>query len=1309
MNLKTRPLITASLLLLCNAAFAQSPVSVNPLTGTAGITIPVYTVSSGQVSVPVYLQYTGSGVRIKDVEGTAGMSWNLYAGGQISRVVRGLPDDCTADSLNNTMYGWMATGNAGATFAATFAPQNDNSFATCTDESNDISSINTYVFPYNDTEPDLFYVSAPGLSCELVYDRATAAFHPVSYQDLVIQITQVTASGKHLGNITQFTITNDKGITYVFAKPDMVTQTTVLGSGGTATYFNTKYQQYQHAISYAAAWNLVSITDPYNNAVNFNYTIAPARNSTDPVLLYIGGSSGTSVQYYVQQKYTPQTLSTIGTSNNSITTSPVLTFSWQTFNATHQSGQTAIYTVTGMGHTFQFNYTPAVSTNSSGGFTRNFLASYTDAGCGSPVNYQFSYVGQTYSAGTYYTALPDSGSTYYDYWGYYSTSAGTGSVIPYVYVFNPATTIYPRYAIDVTGSPGSGYSYLKLGNNSLQVTPSTVATGSLNKIIYPQGGSSNLVYESNDYYDPPSTLTVQGGGIRVKQIIDSVGTGSTNNMVRTYTYTNPGTTTSSGAPITLPQYAFTVPYSGSATGTTLYTDVTAISPVDLSTEDHTIMYQYVTLTQTGAGKTVNTYSVPYTYWSTGFGTVEDVARYNCSSSYGPMANFSNWYPFIPNPNYDFERGVPVKSVNYNDAGTEISETNYTYQAPSTPNTITAFRGEDNGGSALKVKSYNVYPIYFNTTYFPASVNTIVYDSQSQSTSQSTTVNYTYGSAYHKLLTQMQTTNSDGTILNSYYSYAKDFPGASVQSNVNITAVYNLIQQNINAPIESYTQVTPPGGSATTTNASLTYFRDTTINSATCVIPAKVFKWVVPNGGTFTPLVISGSTMTRSTNYFAMANYDIYDKTGYPLTVDDNYRHFQTTVLDHFSGKVTAAFKNANYSQVAFNDFDSDPGTPLSCNFTFSGSQAFTPTTAHAGNAYGLGSTQTATSPSIKKNSTAVNYIFSIWTNAASGTLTVTAGGNTYPITLSGSTWKYNEISIPASGLSSPFTITFASTANVAIDDVLLYPDCAEASTVTYDAVQHHKLAETNTNGVSSYFTYDQWGRLLFQFDQDKNIVLAKAYVTPGNISDFTPSVHYTPATGITKTTSVAFSPAGAGDPCTAAANVYTWKFGDGSSPVVTTSATAQNHTYTTPGTYQDTLVVTSDYFPTKTVTASIYVTAVANVPLHYIDNCTSLGDITTVTFSQGGVQKYSFSVSQLNSSTVVPGVYSITVNMNSHDIQYNSLGNGAGYQSVELLGANAAFCYNYSSSGTFTFFGDSGVDLTASTGLTFEVNTTSCP
>ncbi|MGZ3929530.1 MAG: hypothetical protein ACXVJG_21415, partial [Mucilaginibacter sp.] len=169
---------------ILSSATASAQVSVDPLTGTGSMVIPIYTVHSGQVSLPISLSYTANGVKPKDVEGTAGIGWQLNIGGQVSRVVRGLPDDCTKDNSNNQRLGWMSSLDTAANSIGSFTIQNNGS--TCSYETADISYINSN-FPYrNDTEPDMFYVSAPGLSCQLVYDRASGKFKPVAYQDLVI-------------------------------------------------------------------------------------------------------------------------------------------------------------------------------------------------------------------------------------------------------------------------------------------------------------------------------------------------------------------------------------------------------------------------------------------------------------------------------------------------------------------------------------------------------------------------------------------------------------------------------------------------------------------------------------------------------------------------------------------------------------------------------------------------------------------------------------------------------------------------------------------------------------------------------------------------------------------------------------------------------------------------------------------------------------------------------------------------------------------------------------------------------------------
>lgn len=67
--------------------------NVNHATGTLGVNIPIYTLTEGSLSVPISLEYDGSGVLVEAAASNVGLNWQLNAGGFISREVRGLPDE----------------------------------------------------------------------------------------------------------------------------------------------------------------------------------------------------------------------------------------------------------------------------------------------------------------------------------------------------------------------------------------------------------------------------------------------------------------------------------------------------------------------------------------------------------------------------------------------------------------------------------------------------------------------------------------------------------------------------------------------------------------------------------------------------------------------------------------------------------------------------------------------------------------------------------------------------------------------------------------------------------------------------------------------------------------------------------------------------------------------------------------------------------------------------------------------------------------------------------------------------------------
>jgi len=76
--------------------FGQIPV--NYFNGLPSIDIPLYTINESGVSIPIALSYHASGVRPDHHPGWVGLGWTLSAGGAITRIVNGEPDEMKVPS-----------------------------------------------------------------------------------------------------------------------------------------------------------------------------------------------------------------------------------------------------------------------------------------------------------------------------------------------------------------------------------------------------------------------------------------------------------------------------------------------------------------------------------------------------------------------------------------------------------------------------------------------------------------------------------------------------------------------------------------------------------------------------------------------------------------------------------------------------------------------------------------------------------------------------------------------------------------------------------------------------------------------------------------------------------------------------------------------------------------------------------------------------------------------------------------------------------------------------------------------------------
>src|SRR5580704_346615 len=76
-----------------------SDVPVSPYTGTADVSVPIYTIQAKGINVPVSLSYHTGGIKLKEEASWVGLGFALNAGGAISRTIMNYDDFGTQGPL----------------------------------------------------------------------------------------------------------------------------------------------------------------------------------------------------------------------------------------------------------------------------------------------------------------------------------------------------------------------------------------------------------------------------------------------------------------------------------------------------------------------------------------------------------------------------------------------------------------------------------------------------------------------------------------------------------------------------------------------------------------------------------------------------------------------------------------------------------------------------------------------------------------------------------------------------------------------------------------------------------------------------------------------------------------------------------------------------------------------------------------------------------------------------------------------------------------------------------------------------------
>jgi hypothetical protein len=1012
---------------------------VNLFTGIPNISIPIYTVQIGELTVPISLNYHASGIKVNEIPSWAGLGWSLSTGGSITRKMMGKADEYDGNYLRPSSNG-----------SVKYTSEINTSTQAGLDYLRFINQ-NSY-----DVEPDIFSYSLPSKSGKFLFNQRDN-YNPIIMPFDPIKITKTFPTSATM----LLDITDESGILYKFGTYEW----TNTSSGAVVT----------DAIS---TWLMSEmISSNKQDTINFTYTPRSGSGNTDSYFSdYIVLND--QVVNYASPGYTPD-FGTSYTSSSSVTTT------WQTPNQILFKNGKVVFEQASedredfwpSGHVIKkrikfikvYNYDKLSNTyrliqtiqffhsyfivGSDASTKRLRLDSLTISGGGGTKiqTYRFEYNASQ--------LLPTKLSRSVDYWGYYN-NANNNTLVPRMEV--------PYY--------DNGSSTITIGSNitnGRDPNPSYMQANVLKKIFYPTGGYSEFEFETNQYLD--GSTPKYAGGLRIKKIKNYDGINAVP-IIKTYKY---GTNESGygRANFILNNYFFqssqtnryffqeSVPgqcylcpcLNATKQVRTFFSNPTIdIEPYDGSPVVYPFVAEYIGDETNNIGKTIFQFNDHADGMNvvTGFGRPiitsyhfdrgqvinKDVYKKTGASSYAKVATTSNSYSAF-SEQWNSALGLVVFKWRIN-------------QGNWTGDDINA--GPEASGCFGDDYSYLFanYSIRSDDNKITQTVETI-YNENDQNKTLVTTTNYYYDNTDHQQITRIQKTNSKGqTILNTL-KYPQDAPYSS-------SAPYTDMVNNhiIDKVIED---------KQTNSGNQLSHL----INN--------YYNW---SNNNYLPQTIQ--LQVGSNTIETRANFLKYDVRGNVQELQKSNDVKLSYIWDYQKIYPIAEVMGANESDIAYTSFESDGRG----NWSFSGLQ-FTDGSAPTGKkAYNL-STGNITKTSL---STSTTYYISYWSKnglqTVSGTSVTTTGRS-----INGWTQYEHKVINPSGG-----AITVSG--NGIIDELRLYPDKSFMTTTTYEPLIGI-TSQCDANHKIVYYEYDDINRLMLIRDQDKNVLKKICYNYHGETENCT--------------------------------------------------------------------------------------------------------------------------------------------------------------------------------------------------------------
>ena len=468
---------------------------VNEYTGTADISVPLYTIKCKDIEIPLVLRYDASGIKVEQEASWVGLGWNLMVGGCINYVCAGAKDRelgpnihdriwtqylTTINGLqyynykeNDTIHNWMAS-----------LPY-EYSFVSPYQEHLNYGDMRDYV-EQGYGERDFYSVNILGNSFSFFVDPFTLKPYTIGRGGDEYKIETEPALEKH-GNgrkerIQGWKITASDGCVYKFGGGD-------------------KLYEPSTGMWYMSCWYLSEIRSPKGEVVKFSYTQIPPHYGRNTRIESISIPLLYNRTYEITERDFPHGYSSVWKRafiNNYYLDKIIAgnqTVTFVTSNSNECSGRRLdAIRVTSYNDTvikaINFSYSSFGYSNVGGNYA--FANNETE----SENRLKLDNVKEVASSDTLTTSfsynslnLPSKRSCAQDYWGYYNGKENYVSGHGHSLIPAPSRYMSYNYTPELNNYSIEGADRLCHGNY--------MQAAMLNRVDYPTGGYTTYEYETN--------------------------------------------------------------------------------------------------------------------------------------------------------------------------------------------------------------------------------------------------------------------------------------------------------------------------------------------------------------------------------------------------------------------------------------------------------------------------------------------------------------------------------------------------------------------------------------------------------------------------------------------------------------------------------------------------------------------------------------------------------------------------------------------------------------------------------------------